>query len=117
MKRNTLAGLIPLACAGALLVIGGCSSIPKSTRQALEKPVDCATAEEDLIELAAGLPSGRKKARAVVTSLIPAGLVVGVVSRDLRNRAKVVNGTLEADIYNKMADINDECDLAIDDTP
>ncbi|MEO1309610.1 MAG: hypothetical protein AAFV51_01415 [Pseudomonadota bacterium] len=103
--------IVHILCAASVAIAGACSSIPKSTKDALNKPVNCETAEEDLIELAAGLPTGRQRARAVVTSLVPAGLALGVITMDLRNRAKVVNGTLESDIYNKMADITAECGI------
>ncbi|MEO1309602.1 MAG: hypothetical protein AAFV51_01375 [Pseudomonadota bacterium] len=93
------------------LAVCACSTIPEETQAALDKPVNCETAEEDIAVLEDALPGGRAKARAVIRSVTPAGLVMGAVSRDLRDRAKVVSGTLEADLYNKMADIYEECDL------
>jgi len=110
MKRRVAA--MPIAsCSLAVLVIAACSSVPRKTERVLAAPVNCETAEDDLLALAAGLPSGPQKARAVVTTLVPAGLALGVVTRDLRDRAKVVSGRLESEIYEKMADIYDECGL------
>ena len=102
---------IHLLSAASLAIVSACSTIPNSTKDAFAKPVDCAPAEEALVTLAAALPSGRNKARAVITSLVPAGLALGVVTLDLRDRAKLVSGSLEADIYNKMADITEQCDV------
>ena len=92
-----------------LVGISACSSIPDSTKELLDKPVDCATADEDIAALDAATPNTGERAVAGVRSLLPVAIATGVITRDYRDRASVAVGKLERDIDNKIADIYEAC--------
>ena len=86
--------IIPL-CAAALLACAG--PISDEAKEGLAKPVDCDTAASDIAALEAEKASIAKQAAMGVTSVQPAGAVMGILTRTTKDKAKVATG-----IYNRQ---------------
>lgn len=91
----------------------GCASASHADRAALlNAPIDCMTAETDLAALEAAEPSGGERARSILQSVTPVGLVTGAVSGSYRDRAAVATGKTQNDIEDRIAEIKKSCDGA-----
>jgi len=99
-----IAVLFPLA------LVAGCATASDTEREALlDKPVDCATADEDIAALTAALPSNTERGASVLRTLTPVGAATSIITLQYRDRAKVATGRTGRAINNKIADIYEAC--------
>ncbi len=96
-------------CASALLV--SCSSISKDAKTQLAKPVNCETAKKDMAMLEKEKASVARQAAAGVTSILPVGAALALVTGDTKARAKVATGAYNRQIDEKIAEIKKTCGL------
>ncbi len=90
-------------CASALLV--SCSSISKGAKAKLAKPINCETAKKDIATLEKEKASVARQAAAGVTSILPVGAALALVTGDTKARAKVASGSYNRQIDEKIAGI------------
>lgn len=91
----------------------GCASASHADRAALLKaPIDCTTAEADLAALESAGPSSGERARSILQSVTPVGLVTGAVSGSVGDRAAVATGKTQHDIEARIAEIKQSCNAA-----
>ena len=95
-------GLALAACAGP---------ISQEAKDSLAKPVSCDTAEADIAALDAEKASVAKQAAMGVTSVQPAGAVMGILTRTTKDKAKVATGIYNREIKDKIAEIKATCAL------
>ena len=95
--------LVMVLCASALLV--SCSSISKEAKAKLAKPVNCETAKKDMAILEKEKASVARQAAAGVTSILPVGAALALVTGDTKARAKVATGAYNRQIDEKTAEI------------
>lgn len=101
------------ACIIAGTVVVGCATASHDERaELLEKPVNCDTADEDIIELAEALPSGSERAKSIFQSVTPVGLATGVLKRENKDKLKVATGKTERDLEGRINEIEQTCGLA-----
>ena len=93
------------------LALTACTSISPEAEQGLAKPVDCETAEADVAALEAEKASVAKQAAAGVRTILPAAAVVGILRRDMRNRAKVATGAYNRELEAKIDEIRQKCGM------
>ena len=103
------ARFITFFCIVAFLV--GCATISEEAKYEIDKPVDCSTAEYDIKILEGAKASAGKQALSGVRAVLPAGAVVGILSGDYKNRAKVATGQYNKDIDAKIQQIKDTCGM------
>ena len=96
-------------CASALLV--SCSSISKEAKAKLAKPINCETAKKDMAMLEKEKASVARQAAAGVTSILPVGAALALVTGDTKARAKVATGAYNRQIDEKIAEIKKTCGL------
>ena len=97
-----------LLCAVALPA--GCASASHADRAALlNAPIDCATAQIDIAALEAAEPSGGERARSIVQSVTPVGLVTGAASGSYGDRAAVATGKTQSNIEARIVEIEQSC--------
>lgn len=96
----------------ALLMCSGCNTIPDVDDLVIAEPVNCETAQRDLIALDQMRPTPGRSAAVLLSTLTPTGLVVGIVNDDLDNRGRVFNGSFTREIEAKKKAIRDTCGLA-----
>ncbi|MCH7570444.1 MAG: hypothetical protein IH919_07750 [Deltaproteobacteria bacterium] len=101
--------LVMVLCASALLV--SCSSISKEAKAKLAKPVNCETAKKDMAMLEKEKASVARQAAAGVTSILPVGAALALVTGDTKSRAKVATGAYNRQIDEKIAEIKKTCGL------
>ncbi len=77
---------------GFAALLSACASISKTAQQQLDKPVNCATSEQDIAALESEKASVAKRVSSGARMVVPAALVMGILRRDIRNRAKVATG-------------------------
>ena len=100
------------ALLAGLMLLGGCArAISDQAKADLDKPVDCSTAKEDIATLEAEKASVAKQVSAGVRSVIPAAAVMGILRRDLGDRAKVAAGVYNRDIQEKIDEIKQKCGM------
>ena len=101
---------ICLLTALGVLVLG-CKTITAEDEARLEKAVDCATAEQDIAALEQERASAGERALTGVRMVLPAAAVMGILRRDMRNRAEVATGAYNEELEAKIAEIRQTCGL------
>ncbi len=101
--------LVMVLCASALLV--SCSSISKDAKAKLAKPINCETAKKDIATLEKEKASVARQAAAGVTSILPVGAALALVTGDTKARAKVATGAYNRQIDENIAGIKKTCGL------
>ena len=94
-----------------VIAVTACSPISKEAKQELKKPVNCATAEADLGVLKKEKANAGEQAAAGVTSIMPIGLVSGIVTGTAKDKFKVATGEYNKQIDAKIAEIKKTCGL------
>jgi hypothetical protein len=103
---------------GLAMVVGGCALKDKKTAQQVkEMPVDCATADGDLRMLEGEKKSTMQRIGSGVRMVVPAGIVVGVVTRTERTKYQVASGSYNQMIDAKIAQIKQACPDTVADNP
>ena len=92
------------------VLLAACASpISEEVKRELEKPVDCSTAKQDIALFEKEKASVAKQTAAGVTSVLPIGLVSGVVSGTAGDKAKVATGEYNEQLDAKIAQIESAC--------
>ncbi len=102
-----LRSLVALLCFG----LTACVTISDEAEEGLEKSVNCSTAEADIEVLDGEKASVAKRVASGVRMVVPAALVLGILRRDIGNRAEVASGQYNGDIEAKIAEIRQVCGL------
>lgn len=106
MKRSLTT--MPLVLAA---VLAACAPISQEAKDELKKPVDCRTAEGDLRVLKQEKASVAKQVLDGVTSMVPAGMIIGAVRGDAGDKLTVATGDYNKAIDAKIAKIKSTCGL------
>ena len=94
----------------SVTLLAACASpISKEVKRELEEPVDCSTAKQDIALLEKEKASTAKRAAAGVTSVLPIGLISGIVSGTAEDKAKVATGEYNEQLVAKIAEIKSTC--------
>jgi hypothetical protein len=91
--------------------LSACASGYKKTEKALDEPINCATAEGDIRALENEKAHVAEQIAMGVSSIIPVGLVVGIVTGSAGTKFRVATGEYDKMIDEKIAEIKSECGL------
>lgn len=95
---------------GSFALLAGCATASPADRLALmSAPIDCNTADADVAALEAARPSSGERARSVLQSVTPVGVVTGTATRNYASRAAVATGKTGSDIDDRIAEIEQRC--------
>jgi cell division protein ZapA (FtsZ GTPase activity inhibitor) len=83
----------------------------KIEQELQQQPISCATAEGDLRVLKSEKAHVAEQIAMGVTSIIPIGLVVGVVTLTEWEKIKISTGEYNKKIDKKIAEIKQECNI------
>jgi hypothetical protein len=98
------------AVAAALTLAPGCAYQFKKQEEAAEKmPVNCATAEGDLRVLKGEKAHVGEQIAMGVTAIVPASLVIGILTGTEVEKLKVASGEYNKQIDAKIAEIQAQC--------
>lgn len=101
-----------LCVLGLAALLGGCASEYKKTEENVkEMPVNCDTAEGDLRELQNEKASVAQQIGMGVTSIVPIGLVVGLVRGTAGTKYRVATGEYNKALDAKIAEIKTTCSI------
>jgi hypothetical protein len=101
-----------LCVLGLAALLGGCASGFKKTEENVkETPVNCATAEGDLRELQSEKATVGQQIAMGVTSVVPVGLVVGLVRGNAGTKYRVATGEYNKALDAKIAEIKTTCSI------
>lgn len=98
-----------------VLFLSGCAGIAKPTISGASKVlliqpvIDCEKALGDIKALENVRPSFPDKAVATLVSIIPAGILVGLVMGDYGDRWDVISGSFEDSIDKRIVEIQKTC--------
>lgn len=102
-----------LAPIALMALLAGCATASHDERASLlAEPVNCETAEADIVALQAAMPSRGERAKSVVQSATPVGAVTGVVTGSYRDRAAVLTGRTQGELTARIEEIEATCGLA-----
>ena len=88
-----------------------CTHISDYAKWRLEKPISCDTAVTDIHILEGERANTFKKLNAGVRSVMPSGIVVGILKEDYSDGVRVASGSYNRAIETKIQDIKDYCNL------
>lgn len=104
---------IPIALM-AIATLAGCSSqVQQERSDLLERPIDCATAADDIAALAGVIPDSGERISNGVRLVLPASLVLGAARGELNTRSDIASGRSEDQIRARIAEIDAECDNVV----
>ena len=100
-----------LAVILVLIVMPACAMSQRKVEKGLENAgaPNCATAEGDLRVLRSEKANVAQRIAAGVTSIVPAGLVLGIVTGTVGTKARVAIGTYNEAIDQRIAEIESAC--------
>ncbi len=97
----------------ALLAVGlvaGCAQTTQSARaDLLDRPIDCAMADVDVVALEAAIPGAGERAAAGVRLVVPVARIAGRVTGKLDDRREIASGRTEDDLRARIAEIEAAC--------
>jgi hypothetical protein len=93
----------------ALLTLAGCALQEKNVEQSLNQPVNCDVAEGDIRVLESEKAHIARQVVAGVTSLVPAGIVLGLVTGTTGTKLRVATGEYNQKIDERIANIKRTC--------
>jgi hypothetical protein len=101
---------------GLAILIGGCAMQDKKTENRVkEMTVNCESAGGDLRMLADEKKSTAARASAGVRSVVPIGLVAGVLTGTAGTKYRIATGKYNQMLDDKMAEIKQACPGAVAD--
>ena len=106
MKKTALVliiGMLPLALA--------CSPISKQAKIDIARPVNCATAPEDLRMLRSEKASIEKQFLNGVMAVTPAGAAIGILTLTEKDKLEVAIGDYNHKINRKIEEIQNTCGI------
>ncbi|WP_224825010.1 hypothetical protein [Cognatishimia sp. MH4019] len=101
----------PVFAVVAVLLCAACATIPNIDDAVVAAPVNCDTAERDLIALEQMRPTRERAAIVVLSTLTPGGLVSGIVTNDMEDRGRIFDGSFAREVNAKKRAIRETCDL------
>jgi hypothetical protein len=101
---------IPVICL-AIFVAACAAPISKQAKEDLAKPINCATAREDISILESEKASVAEMAKDGVTGIAPAGAVIGIITFTEKEKLEVGSGVYNKKIDAKIAEIKRECGI------
>jgi hypothetical protein len=109
MKHYTMLFLVIFLSA----TLGACTSAStyKKVEQGAKEPVNCATGEADLRVLKSEKVHTAEQIAAGVSSIVPIGLVVGLVTKTEKSKWHVATGDYNDMLDKKIAEIKQTCGL------
>ena len=93
------------------MLIPACAMQYKKTEQEMKQPINCATAEGDLRTLEAEKANVAQQIAAGVTSIVPASLVVGLITGTEGAKVNVATGEYNKMIDQRIAEIKQKCNV------
>ncbi len=103
--RMTLA----LGSAAALLSLGCAMEFKEDEKAAQQQPINCATAQGDIRVLQSEKAHVVQQVAMGVTSIYPAGLVLGILTGTEGTKIQVATGEYNSMIDKKIAEIKSTC--------
>ncbi len=101
---------VPIIC--LTILVAACSSpISYEAKHELAQPVNCATAREDIRTLESEKASVAKMAKDGVTSVVPVGAAIGILTFTEKEKLEVSTGVYNKKIDAKIAEIKRECGI------
>ena len=104
--KNVVALLVIL-----LISLTSCRTIPEEAKIELAKPVDCATAEQDIALLEREKASVAKRFASGVTAVVPAGAVLSIITHQEKDKLQVAVGEYNHKLHEKIREIKTTCEL------
>jgi len=95
--------------ASAVLLTACASPISKQAKHQINAPINCSKAEQDIAILENEKKSVAAQAAAGVSSILPIGLVAGLIKGTAKDKAKVATGEYNNQIKTKILQIKAEC--------
>ena len=97
----------------AIIVMLGpaCAMQYKKTEKEMKQPINCATAEGDLRALQSEKANVAQQIAAGVSSIVPAGLVLGLVTGTEGSKISVATGEYDKMIDQRIAEIKQKCNV------
>ncbi len=89
--------------------LAGCALQEKQVEQGLNQPINCPTAEGDIRVLQDEKAQVARRVAAGVTSIVPAGIVLGLVTGTIGTKYRVATGEYNKKIDERIADIKAKC--------
>ena len=87
-------------------------SVSDEAKAGLRKPINCRTARQDIKTLQEERASTGKQALSGVRSVMPIGVVAGLLMGDYSDRVEVATGQYNTDIDNKITEISQACGVS-----
>jgi hypothetical protein len=103
-------GLILVALC-SLILLPACRAIPKEAKIELAKPVDCATADQDIAILKSEKASVEKMFLDGVTAVVPAGAVLSLLTLQEKDKLEVAVGEYNHKLKRKIEEIQQTCGI------
>lgn len=95
-----------------IITLAACGKpISEKAKQDLAKPVNCATAQEDIKVLESEKARVGKMIEEGVTAIIPIGAVISILDRREIDKLEVGTGIYNYSITKKIAEIKSQCNL------
>ncbi len=92
-------------------LIGGCAAISEQTKSKLQNPSDCSRAEQDIEILEVEIASVGKRVVSGVRSIMPTGMIIGLLKGDYKDGVRIAIGKYNKDIEAKIKEIKDACGI------
>ena len=93
------------------LLLAGCTSMSQEAKTIKKKPVNCATAKADIKVLEGEKANVTQQALAGVSSVMPAGIAMGILTGTSRQRGRVATGRYNQVLGEYIAEIKQTCGL------
>ena len=81
----------------------------KEVMEEMDEPINCATAEGDIRMLQQEKAHVAQQILAGVTAIMPAGIVIGLVTRTEKTKVLVATGKYDKMIDERIAEIKEKC--------
>ena len=95
----------------AAMTLAGCALQEKRVEQSLTQPINCDIAEGDIRVLESEKAHVGRQVVAGVTSIVPAGIVLGLVTGTTGTKFRVATGEYNQKIDQRIADIKRTCGM------
>jgi hypothetical protein len=110
MQTSSSRALVLVSC---IALATGCAMGQKKVEEGLaaEAPIDCRTAEGDIRVLENEKAHVAARIAEGVTTIVPAGLVVGLITGTAGTKMRVATGEYNEKIEARIAEIKETCEL------
>ena len=106
MKKASLTALVMFL---VMFLVACAAKNQKKVEQEMKQPINCATAQGDIRMLQHEKAHVAQEAAEGITSILPAGLVVGVVTGTEKEKLRVSVGEYNKMIDKRIAEIKEKC--------